>query len=60
MKIGSWFKDCDKIQKSVRTDPNPQIPFCDAKAPFDRVEKVVSVGIVIFVSITIISMWMVL
>lgn len=30
MKIGDWFKDCDKIQKSVRRDPHPHVPFCDA------------------------------
>lgn len=51
MKIGGWFKDCDKIQKSVRKDPHPEIPFCDTRFPFPSVAEVgVATAIVLMVS----------
>jgi len=51
VKIGSWFKDCDKIQKSVRRDPFPHVPFHDAQFPFPSKGEmtVIIVLIVLFI-----------
>lgn len=57
MKIGGWFKDCDKVQKSVRRDPNPGVPFCDAplfRTDFKRERNYEIVIVVIIVAITVI------
>ena len=59
MKIGGWFKDCDKIQKSVRRDPHPRVPFCDADPLFigDKVEQAVAGGVVVLIVMFVVSVW---
>lgn len=54
MKIGSWFKDCDKIQKSVRRDPFPHIPFYDAKPPYLTKGEV---GVALIVVVLFVILW---
>lgn len=57
VKIGSWFKDCDKIQKSVRRDPNPGIPFADAQFPLPTTgETIVAVAVLV---VFIVLIWVV-
>ena len=62
MKIGGWFKDCDKVQKSVRRDPHPGVPFCDAKFPStfnDKCDALIVSGIVVIVVCFIIGVWVI-
>ena len=57
MKIGGWFKDCDKVQKSVRRDPHPGVPFCDAELPMAEFDTALTVVIVVIVVCSIIGIW---
>ena len=57
MKIGGWFKDCDKIQKSVRRDPNPGVPFCDAELPMVKFDTALTIAAMVIVVCFIIAIW---
>lgn len=59
MKIGGWFKDCDKVQKSVRRDPHPGVPFCDAPLFYSKSEKWAAIGAVVIVVCFIVSVWVI-
>lgn len=57
MKIGGSFRDCDKVQKSVRRDPSPGVPFCDAELPMAEFDTALTAAIVVIVICSIIGVW---